>query len=69
MTEADAIDLLHIACQKAGSLRAWAKANGLSAPYVSDVLRGQRTLGPRILAALGLEVETKIVKVYRKRKN
>jgi len=39
-----------------GSLRAKAKALGVSAPYLSDLLKGHRQPGPKLLAALGLEV-------------
>lgn len=38
-----------------GTQAAWARAHGLSGPYVSDVLSGRRAAGPAILAALGLK--------------
>lgn len=44
---------LRAACDAAGSQKAWAAAHGLSAAYVSDVLRGKPP-GDAILAALGL---------------
>lgn len=34
---------------------AWAKANGISPAYVSDVIAGRREPGQKILDALGLE--------------
>jgi DNA-binding transcriptional regulator YdaS (Cro superfamily) len=49
------ISLLRKECERAGSQRAWAQANGLSAVYVSDVLSGKRAPAGRILAALGVE--------------
>jgi transcriptional regulator with XRE-family HTH domain len=45
-----------------GSLRAKAKALGVSAGYLSDLLKGHRKPGPKLLGALGLEVS------YRRRK-
>ena len=33
---------------------AWAKARGIGATYVSDVINGRREPGPSFLAALGL---------------
>jgi hypothetical protein len=59
---------LRKACEKAGSLRAWARSRGVSPAYVSDVLLGQRAPGPAILEALGLEVERTEKTVYRRRK-
>lgn len=64
MTVTDVRDMLRRACQKAGSALAWAKANGFSAPYVSDVLNGRRDPAPRICEALGVVAEV----TYRKRK-
>ncbi len=47
------------------SLRALAREIPCSAPYLSDVLNGNRAPGPRILAYLGLEKEKGPV-IYRK---
>lgn len=47
--------LLARKCREAGSQRAWAKAIGVTPPYVHDVLLGRREPGPAILRALGLE--------------
>jgi hypothetical protein len=52
------------------SLRAFAKEIPCSAPYLCDVLKGNRAAGPRILAYLGLErVPTQVVykKIRRRR--
>jgi hypothetical protein len=38
-----------------GNQLAWATANGMSSAYVSDVVGGRATPGPKILAALGLQ--------------
>lgn len=46
------------------SQTAWAKANGISPAYVSDVIAGRREPGKLILDALGLER----VITYRKKK-
>lgn len=58
--------LLKRLCKEAGSMRAWSRANGLTAPYVSDVLRAQRSPGPRLLKALGLEKVETVTVTYRK---
>jgi len=50
------------ACESAGSQRAWARANEVGEPYLSDVLRGIRDPGKPILAALGLRVVPRYVK-------
>ncbi len=46
---------LRAACDEAGSMRAWADGHGMSAAFVSDVLKGLRRPGDRMLAALGIE--------------
>jgi hypothetical protein len=46
---------LRDACLEAGSENAWAKANGLSQPYVNDTIKGRREPGAGILRALGLK--------------
>jgi transcriptional regulator with XRE-family HTH domain len=45
-----------------GTLRSKAKVLGVSAGYLSDLLKGHRKPGPKLLNALGLEVS------YRRRK-
>ncbi len=47
-------DFLRDECVKAGGQAKWAKANGLSAAYVNDVLHGRRDPGDSICAPLGL---------------
>jgi hypothetical protein len=46
---------LRLACKEAGSQKLWARANGVSESYVSDVLLGRRMPGKKILAPLGFE--------------
>ena len=65
MTVEDVRRILSEACRKAGSQVAWAQAHGVSAPYVNDVLRGNREPGNKILDALELD---KVV-TYRKKPN
>ena len=47
----DALAKLVIRC---GSQRAAAETMGISEPYLSDLMRGHRTLNDRLLAKLGL---------------
>jgi hypothetical protein len=54
MTEDQVRALLRAECDKAGSIRAWARKHDLSAMYVSKVLRGQQAPGPSICRPLGL---------------
>lgn len=56
LDDAAVITRLRAACRAAGSERRWAQTHGLSAQYVNDVLRGRRAPGPKLLAALGLEL-------------
>ena len=51
-------------CEAPGGQAAWAKAHGVSAAYVNDVLRERREPGKSILDALGLE---KVVTYREKR--
>jgi hypothetical protein len=50
----DVLRILRGACASAGSQRAWAEKHGLSAAYVSDVLKGRRNPGPAICKPLRL---------------
>ena len=52
MTEADFIELLKRQ-QKGLSLRAYAKRMGVSVAYLSDVYRGRRAPGPKLLGLNG----------------
>lgn len=54
MTELEVRRLLRKACEYAGSQNEWAELYGISAAYVSDVIRGRRNPGEAILNALGL---------------
>lgn len=62
MNREQLIALLRQECEKAGGQTAWARAHGMSQPYVWDVLSGDKPPSPRLLRALGLEREV----VYRK---
>jgi hypothetical protein len=44
---------LREACKEAGSQKAWAKQNGVSAAYVSDCLAGRREIGESISRKFG----------------
>ena len=55
--------LLRRRCDEAGGQKVWARANGISTAYVSDVLNGRREPGDGILRPLGLE---KVVTYRRK---
>jgi hypothetical protein len=67
MTEDQVIALLQAEVDKAGSIRAWGRRHGVSAMYVSNVLRGKQAPGPAICKPLGLTRETKTVVIYRKK--
>ena len=45
---------LHNLCEDAGSIRAWAEANGLPFSQVAAVRRGDMKPSTRILKAMGL---------------
>ena len=46
---------LELSCRAAGSQQAFAKAHGISPQYLSDVLRGRRDPGQKLLDAMGLK--------------
>jgi len=50
--------------QRERSLRAYAKEIGVSAPYLSDVLRGNRNAGPKILRFFGLQQRKLVTVTY-----
>lgn len=52
--------------QRGQSLRSLAKQIPCSAAYLSDVFRGQRAPGPKILKFLGLESRKEPEVVYRR---
>ena len=60
--------LLRAACAEAGGLRAWARAHGCSAAYVSAVTTSKQAPAGLILAALGLE-KVSVIRPIDKRKN
>lgn len=62
MNETELLGLMQRRIRKSGSQAAWARENGLSVPYVNDVLNCRRGPGASILRALGVE---KVV-IYRK---
>lgn len=55
-TDAEMIELLRMEIAVHGSLRKWAKANGFSPSFVSDVLAGTRNVTERLAGALGFEL-------------
>jgi hypothetical protein len=62
MTLDDLLKKLRSECEAAGGQGIWANKHGISAQYVSDVLRCGRKPGPAILKALKL----KLVERYEK---
>ena len=50
------------AARRAGSMNALAADWGVSVMYISDILRGHRNSGPKIISALGLEIDVKFRK-------
>jgi hypothetical protein len=59
--------LLRAECDKAGSIRAFARKHELSAMYVSSCLRGKQEIGPAICRPLGLVREVRRVVTYRRK--
>jgi DNA-binding transcriptional regulator YdaS (Cro superfamily) len=55
LTEDEVMERLRAAIAEAGSQRAFAEKHGFTPGYVSDVIKGQRGLSDRILAAIGVE--------------
>lgn len=51
------VRLLLAECKAAGTRAKWASKNGVSAQYVTDVLKGRRAPGDRLLRGLGLQRE------------
>jgi hypothetical protein len=49
----DLIALLSLRCVAAGSMSAWARQKGVSTTYVSEVLRGKKEPGGKLLKAIG----------------
>lgn len=55
LSKSEVVETLAAACEIAGGQKAWADENGLSAPYVSDVINSRRDPGDAICRALRLE--------------
>ena len=55
MSEQEVLDIIRQAVDRAGSQKAFAELCGVSAPYLSDVLKGNRSPGERILNQLGIK--------------
>ncbi len=55
ITRADVIELLRTRVAEHGGIRALARDAAISAPYLSQVLRGRQDPGPMILRLFGLE--------------
>ena len=55
MTKQEVLKILKIACNAKGSQRAWAKDNGFSDAYISDVLARKRELSDNVCRSLGFE--------------
>jgi hypothetical protein len=47
--------MLREECEEAGGMRAWARRHKISAPYVSRVLRGEKSPADAIAAVFGLK--------------
>jgi DNA-binding transcriptional regulator YdaS (Cro superfamily) len=60
MTETQARTLLRQKVKHMGSQAALARACGVSPMYLSDVLKGRRPVGPKLLKAIGYEVVREI---------
>jgi len=58
-------NLLKASCANAGGMRAWGRLHGITAAYVSRVIRGEKLPGPKLLDALNLQPST--VYVFKNR--
>lgn len=58
ITNAEMVAKLRTACENAGSIRAWARANGVSAGTVHDILTGRNDMSEMIGNKLGLMRKT-----------
>lgn len=64
MTHDEFCEYLRKLCETHGTQASWAKKNGLSSAYVSDVIGKRREPGQKICAAAGVIREA----IYRKAK-
>jgi DNA-binding transcriptional regulator YdaS (Cro superfamily) len=53
MTDRELRTLLRAAIKAAGSQKAFAGLCGISPAYLTDILKGRRAMGPKILKQLG----------------
>lgn len=58
-------NLLKASCKNAGGMRAWGRLHGITAAYISRVIRGEKMPGRKLLDALNLEAST--VYVFKNR--
>jgi hypothetical protein len=65
MTENEVRSRLAHECGKAGGVNALARQLKVGQPYLSLLLNGERTLGPKILKALGLRKVVSYVEIRR----
>ena len=61
ITASEVKDRLTLAVQAAGAAKAFARENRFSPQYVGEVIRGREDAGPRLLAALGVRREVRLV--------
>lgn len=55
MTKRQVLDRLKAQTDEAGGIRAWSRAHGFSASFISDVLAGNVAPSKRVLLMLGYE--------------
>ena len=55
LTKAQLLELVRSAVEAAGTQKALAERYGISEQYLTDVLRGRREPGEKLLSALGYE--------------
>jgi transcriptional regulator with XRE-family HTH domain len=54
-TEDRILKAIHDAIREAGSQNKFAELCGVSGQYISEIMRGHRRVGPRVLRQLGYE--------------
>ena len=55
ITESEMRAKLRYACDRAGGVHAWARANAINQSYVQLAVSGKRGIGPAIAAVFGYE--------------
>ena len=58
LTETDVLNLIDGLVKKLGTQEALAQKWGISAPYLTDILKGRRGISANILTRLGLRART-----------